>query len=122
VKSGGKLVGYEKLEDFVQSIATPRAIIILVQAGKPVDAVIKQLAALLEPNDIICDGGNEWYANSERRAQELKPKNILYMAMGVSGPSAVQRLGVQWRHPRYSLSSLLCPLQVVRRVPATVRR
>lgn len=85
VKNAGTLTGYEKIEDFVQSIAKPRAIILLVQAGKPVDAVIAQLAGLLEPNDIICDGGNEWYANSERRAAELKPKGILYMAMGVSG-------------------------------------
>jgi 6-phosphogluconate dehydrogenase len=75
----GKLTGYEKIEDFVQAIRKPRSIIILVQAGKPVDAVVKQLSSLLEKGDTIIDGGNEWYENTERRAKEVAEKGLLYM-------------------------------------------
>ena len=56
----GKLTGYEKIEDFVHSLKTPRAIIFLVMAGKPVDDVIAQLVPLLDKGDLIIDGGNEW--------------------------------------------------------------
>lgn len=84
-KVKGKLRGFEKMEEFVASIAKPRAIIILVQAGRPVDAVISQLSGLLEEGDLIIDGGNEMYTNTQRRAEELKQKGLLYMGMGVSG-------------------------------------
>ena len=56
----GRLTGYEKIEDFVQSLKSPRAIIFLVMAGKPVDEVIAQLVPLLDKGDLIIDGGNEW--------------------------------------------------------------
>lgn len=87
------LTGFEKIEEFVASIQRPRAIIILVQAGRPVDAVIASLSALLEPGDIIVDGGNEWFENTERRGKELKEKGIMYMGMGVSGGEDGARYG-----------------------------
>ena len=71
----GKLVGYEKIEDFVQSLTTPRAIIFLVMAGKPVDDVIAQLVPLLDKGDLIIDGGNEWYVHTTatHTAQRIVP-------------------------------------------------
>jgi len=92
-KVKGKLTGYEKIEDFVHSLAKPRAVIILVQAGKPVDAVISSLAQLLEPGDLIIDGGNEWYSNTERRAKAVGEKGLMYMGMGVSGGEEGARYG-----------------------------
>lgn len=61
------------------SLAKPRAIIMLIQAGRPVDQTIEALSALLSPGDMIVDGGNEWFENTERRGDLLKPKSILYM-------------------------------------------
>ena len=89
----GTLKGYEHMEDFVQSLATPRAIIFLVMAGKPVDAVIAQLVPLLDKGDLIIDGGNEWYENTERRAAEVAKQGIHYMGMGVSGGEEGARNG-----------------------------
>jgi len=92
-KVRGKMVGYEKLEDFVNSLTKPRAILFLVQAGAPVDTVIKQLTPLLDKGDLIIDGGNEWYQNTERRAEQLKSTGIYYMGMGVSGGEEGARHG-----------------------------
>ncbi len=73
------------LEDFVASLERPRKILVMVQAGKPVDAVIGQLKPLLNEGDIIIDGGNSWYEDTERRTQELEPTGLRYLGMGVSG-------------------------------------
>ncbi|CEO99767.1 6-phosphogluconate dehydrogenase, decarboxylating [Plasmodiophora brassicae] len=87
------LRGFEHLPDFVSSLAKPRAIIMLIQAGRPVDQTIEALSALLSPGDMIVDGGNEWFENTERRGDLLKPKSILYMGMGVSGGEEGARYG-----------------------------
>lgn len=71
-----------------------RRIILLVKAGKPVDATIDGLMEYLEEGDIIIDGGNEWYENSERRMEKVGEKGIRYMAMGVSGGEEGARNGV----------------------------
>jgi len=92
-KVAANMSGYEHLPDFVQSIAKPRPIILLIQAGKPVDQTIEQLLPLLEPNDIIIDGGNEWYANTERRAALVASKGVRYVGMGVSGGEEGARHG-----------------------------
>jgi 6-phosphogluconate dehydrogenase len=73
------------LEQFVASLERPRKILVMVQAGKPVDAVIQQLKPLLEEGDIIIDGGNSWFEDTERRTQELEPTGLRYIGMGVSG-------------------------------------
>ncbi|MDJ0798415.1 MAG: NADP-dependent phosphogluconate dehydrogenase [Calothrix sp. MO_167.B12] len=73
------------LEDFVASLERPRKILVMVQAGKPVDAVIGQLKPLLNEGDIIIDGGNSWFEDTERRTQELEPTGLRYLGMGVSG-------------------------------------
>eukprot|EP00894_Picocystis_sp_ML_P003665 jgi/Pico_ML_1/54182/g4593.t1 len=82
---GDRLFGYKSMEEFVASIKRPRSIVILVKAGAAVDAMIAQLNQYLEKGDMIIDGGNEWYENTERRLKEAEEKGILYMGMGVSG-------------------------------------
>jgi 6-phosphogluconate dehydrogenase len=87
------LKGYKTPEEFVQSLSKPRIIMFLVQAGAAVDSCIETFASILEPGDILCDGGNEWFENSTRRAEWVKPKGIIYMAMGISGGEEGARKG-----------------------------
>jgi 6-phosphogluconate dehydrogenase len=73
------------LEEFVNALERPRKILIMVKAGKPVDAVIDQLKPLLEPGDMIIDGGNSLYEDTERRVQDLESTGLRFIGMGVSG-------------------------------------
>ncbi|MEM9214616.1 MAG: NADP-dependent phosphogluconate dehydrogenase [Cyanobacteria bacterium P01_F01_bin.150] len=73
------------LDEFVQSLERPRKIMIMVKAGKPVDAVIDQLKPLLDPEDMIIDGGNSLYEDTERRVQDLESSGLRFIGMGVSG-------------------------------------
>jgi len=82
---GKSLVGEETLEGFVNSLATPRKIQIMVKAGGPVDAVIESLIPLLDPDDIIIDGGNTLYTDTERREKYLSEKGFRFIGAGVSG-------------------------------------
>jgi 6-phosphogluconate dehydrogenase len=82
---GKNLVGCATLEEFVQSLERPRKIQIMVKAGGPVDAVIQQLVPLLEQGDIIIDGGNSLYTDTERRDEELTKKGLRFIGAGVSG-------------------------------------
>ncbi len=87
------LIGSTSMEDMVSKLSKPRKIVILVMAGKPVDDTIAGLAEHLEPGDLIVDGGNEWYPNSVRRAEELEKRGILFMGMGISGGEEGARHG-----------------------------
>lgn len=87
------LVGSTGPADFCAQLSKPRKIIILVQAGKPVDDTIAQLAEHLEQGDIIVDGGNEWYPNTIRRGEELSAKGIHFVGMGISGGEEGARNG-----------------------------
>jgi len=82
---GKQLVGAKSLEEFVQGLERPRKIMIMVKAGRAVDAVIGQLLPFLEDGDLIIDGGNSLYTDSERRSKELEAKGILFLGTGVSG-------------------------------------
>jgi 6-phosphogluconate dehydrogenase len=73
------------LEDFVASLERPRRILVMVKAGGPVDAVIGQLKPLLEAGDMIIDGGNSLYEDTERRVKDLEPTGLGFIGMGVSG-------------------------------------
>ncbi len=88
-----KVRGHKSMSDFVASLSVPRKLIILVKAGSAVDATIDQLAQLLSPGDLIIDGGNEWYPNTERRMAAAKEKGLFYMGMGVSGGEEGARNG-----------------------------
>jgi len=83
--AGKNIVGCKTLEDFVQSLARPRKAMIMVKAGRPVDAVIDQLLPLLEKGDIIIDGGNSLWTDTQRREKELAEKGIHFVGCGVSG-------------------------------------
>lgn len=87
------LAGFKDVASFVGALQRPRKVIILVVAGKPVDDTIAQLATYMEAGDIIVDGGNEWFPNSLRRAQELEPKGIHFVGMGISGGEEGARTG-----------------------------
>lgn len=76
---------YYEIQDFVQSLETPRKIFLMVTAGKPIDSVINSLLPHLEAGDIIMDGGNSNYEDTERRYDELKSKGISYLGIGISG-------------------------------------
>ncbi len=82
---GKKLVGCESLEEFVDSLASPRKIQIMVKAGGPVDAVIESLIPLLDKEDIIIDGGNSLYTDSERRDKWCAEHGLRFIGAGVSG-------------------------------------
>jgi 6-phosphogluconate dehydrogenase len=72
-------------EEFVASLSSPRRILIMVKAGAPVDAVIAQLKPMLDPGDILIDGGNSLFDDTVRRTQELEAVGLRFVGMGVSG-------------------------------------
>lgn len=85
-KSEGQAIHpYYEIQDFVQSLETPRKIFLMVTAGKPIDSVIHALMPVLAEGDIIMDGGNSHYEDTERRYEELKSKGINYLGIGISG-------------------------------------
>jgi len=83
--AGKAILGCETLEGLVAALETPRKIMLMVQAGRAVDQVIEQLKALISPGDLIIDGGNSYYKDTERRAIELAEVGINYIGTGVSG-------------------------------------
>ncbi len=89
----GGLVGAKTLEEFVASLAKPRKVIILVQAGKATDAVIDSLVPLFEQGDIIIDGGNALWTDTIRREKALKEKGLRFIGSGVSGGEEGARFG-----------------------------
>lgn len=89
----GGLCGAQTLEDFVQSLKRPRKMIILVQAGRATDAVINGLLPLLDPDDIIIDGGNALWTDTIRREKELNEKGFRFIGSGVSGGEEGARFG-----------------------------
>lgn len=82
---GQSILPYYEIQDFVQSLETPRKIFLMVTAGKAIDSVITSLLPHLESGDIIMDGGNSHYEDTERRYDELKSKGFSYVGIGISG-------------------------------------
>src|SRR5947209_5815024 len=76
------------MEEFVAALKKPRIAMMMVKAGTPVDAVINQLSPLLEKGDIIIDGGNSLFTDTQRRAKKLAARGIHFVGMGVSGGEA----------------------------------
>jgi 6-phosphogluconate dehydrogenase len=89
----GGVVGSKTLEEFVGSIAKPRKIVILVQAGKATDAVIDSLTPLLSPGDIVIDGGNSLWTDTIRREKAYAAKGLRFIGSGVSGGEEGARFG-----------------------------
>ena len=91
--AGREIHGARDLPELVERLKSPRVILLMVKAGPAVDAVIDQLAPLLSPGDIVVDGGNTHYPDTERRYGELKDKGLRYLGMGVSGGEEGARYG-----------------------------
>ena len=89
----GRLHGFADLGAFVASLARPRKVMLMVNAGAPVDEVLARLVPLLEPGDIVVDGGNSLFTDTERRAAELAAQGLLFVGAGVSGGEEGARKG-----------------------------
>ncbi|MEY3757965.1 MAG: 6-phosphogluconate dehydrogenase, decarboxylating [Cyanobacteriota bacterium] len=83
--AGKDIVGAETLQQFVQLLERPRRILMMVKAGQPVDDTIAAISPFLEEGDLLIDGGNSLYTDTERRVAELESKSFGYIGMGVSG-------------------------------------
>jgi len=92
-KEGQQVKGTIKIEEMVAMLKKPRKIMMLVPAGKPVDAVIENLLPHLEKDDIVIDGGNSYFKDTLRRIAYLQDKSIHFFGMGVSGGELGARLG-----------------------------
>lgn len=84
---------YKELEDFVNSLSTPRKIVLMVKAGRPVDLVIEGLLPLLEKGDIIMDGGNSNFNDTIKRTKEIEALGFRYLGVGISGGEEGARFG-----------------------------
>jgi 6-phosphogluconate dehydrogenase len=89
----GNLKGFSEVEPFIASLNSPRAIMMLVPAGKIVDDVIAELLPLLDKGDIIIDGGNSHFTDTNRRVDELESQGFHFFGMGVSGGEEGARRG-----------------------------
>ncbi|HTM43689.1 MAG TPA: NADP-dependent phosphogluconate dehydrogenase [Polyangiaceae bacterium] len=90
---GRTLRGASTLAELVHSLERPRRLLMMIMAGKPVDEVLSQLRPLLEPGDIVIDGGNTHFAETQRRERDLKQLGINFVGMGVSGGEEGARHG-----------------------------
>lgn len=82
---GKNIYGATSIEDFISSLKRPRKVMLMVKAGKPIDDFIELLIPHLEPGDIIIDGGNSHFPDTERRTKYVESKGIFYIGTGVSG-------------------------------------
>jgi 6-phosphogluconate dehydrogenase len=82
---GKNFIGCHSLEELVKKVKKPRKIMMMVKAGEAVDELIEQLLPHLTKGDVLIDGGNEHYTNTERRTQYVESKKLLYVGTGVSG-------------------------------------
>src|SRR5258708_7534447 len=85
--------GFHSVAEFIESLQKPRAIMMLVPAGKIVDTVIEELVPLLDAGDLIIDGGNSHFTDTNRRVEELKEKGLHFFGMGISGGEEGARKG-----------------------------
>jgi 6-phosphogluconate dehydrogenase len=82
---GKNIVGTHSIEELVQSLNSPRKIMLMIKAGKAVDDMIETIMPLLSPGDIIIDGGNTHFPDTDRRTKLVESKGFLYIGTGVSG-------------------------------------
>ncbi|HKA87268.1 MAG TPA: NADP-dependent phosphogluconate dehydrogenase [Haliangiales bacterium] len=83
--SGKKLVGAHALDEFVKKLARPRRIMMMIKAGAPVDEMLEKIAPLLDPGDVLIDGGNSWFLDTRRREESARRVGIQFVGIGVSG-------------------------------------
>jgi 6-phosphogluconate dehydrogenase len=90
---GKKLVPTTTLEEFAGALTRPRRIMLMIKAGAPVDEMIGKLLPLLEPGDVVIDGGNSWFKETQTRAQRLLDQKLHFVGSGVSGGEEGARRG-----------------------------
>lgn len=91
--AGTTVVGTDSFEEFVSKLETPRKIVLMVPAGKPVDAVLDSIKSHLSQGDIVIDAGNSYFKDTNRRVSELATLGLHFMGMGVSGGEKGARFG-----------------------------
>jgi len=82
---GKNILVASSLQEFVEALETPRRIWLMVPAGAPIDAVLRDLRPHLKPEDIVIDGGNSYYQDTERRTRDLEASGLRFFGLGVSG-------------------------------------
>lgn len=90
---GSQIIGAHSIEEFVKQLKRPRKVMLMVKAGDAVDEFIEHLLPFLEKGDIIIDGGNSLFEDTNRRVKELKDKGLLYVGAGISGGEEGARHG-----------------------------
>jgi 6-phosphogluconate dehydrogenase len=83
--AGQRVRGCLTVEELVAALQRPRKVLLMVSAGAAVDALVDELEPLLEPGDVVIDGGNSFFKDSERRAARLGPRGVRFLGLGVSG-------------------------------------
>jgi 6-phosphogluconate dehydrogenase len=91
--AGRSLTGTKTFEEFTRSLARPRRIMMMIKAGAPVDMTIERIKPFLEEGDILIDGGNSWFKDTQRREASLREENLNFFGMGVSGGEEGARFG-----------------------------
>lgn len=92
-ESHGKLTGTATLAEFVATLERPRRIMMMIQAGRPVDMVLDSLEPLLDEGDIVIDGGNSWFEDTRRREARMSKMGVRFVGVGVSGGEEGARNG-----------------------------
>jgi len=90
---GKQFIGTKTLQDFVAALERPRRIMMMIKAGTPVDMTLDKLAPILEPGDIVIDGGNSWFKDTQERTKRVESKGIHFVGSGVSGGEEGARFG-----------------------------
>ncbi|MDP9267113.1 MAG: NADP-dependent phosphogluconate dehydrogenase [Acidobacteriota bacterium] len=88
-----QIIGTKTLQDFVQSLARPRRVLMMIKAGEAVDEMLGKLAPLLAAGDIVIDGGNSFFKDTQRRENEMRARHLNFFGMGVSGGEEGARHG-----------------------------
>jgi 6-phosphogluconate dehydrogenase len=110
-----QIIGSTDLERFVQSLEHPRRMLMMIKAGEPVDQMLERIAPLLEPGDILIDGGNSFFKDTQRREAAMRARGLNFFGMGVSGGEEGARHGPSlmpggdpdaYRHVQKTLESI----------------
>ena len=90
---GKKITGTKTFEEFTRALERPRRIMMMIKAGRPVDMTIEKIAPLLEEGDVLIDGGNSWFKDTQERTQRLEARKLHFVGSGVSGGEEGARHG-----------------------------